>query len=767
MNTQTNIPYISKFNDELENYLNKSPTAGDLLFYLNLSLLSGEYLFQQSEINKAKSININKVQNSYTVPKTETKEIAEIDLNLINKYLRIYADFSSNLNINLQKLCKNNFGEIVEFYLPEHLLNGILENEEEKFAKSDVSLLGNLFIINIFVADYDENLESEDWCLKKLKKLQTFLKNKSPYFDLEQPKIIFKILQSKVDYLIFKIKYRRDDKRNLCLKVENQTDIYVEENGTNIIETSHFFISKDNHFYDLYINTLKHYKKEFATDGVQKNTTYINDCKNINSEEYKNSVSKLFRYNKYLKNLENLENRDNEIEEIINDLNKQINPEKVKSPVEYFNLLSLQSALNLYKNTQFKLFLYDELEKADNVFFKAFYEEENRNLDTFLANVEKKLNENSTYLDYKKYETLFTFFDKIIENLIENTVEKFTYLDIDNLSNITEETKIDNLLEDLTLKKERTIVNIKTLRDKFQSFYDGFKKWDKNSEDLGLLPIYLENEACYAKSTIKINEKDEKDEKINLFLDSSYILPVDYSLIKRKQEEEKIQIPAHIHMVKHRVTSLYLSKINYLNILKSKLILEEKSKKIEEKIETESKKIEEDMKKGEFKTIQIVALFVTLASFVLTQVKIYENRSGIESIAISMSFAGILLLFNGFIHWMVNSNHNEKIEVEGEKVNNTPPKKWHCKFWNWIGKNKIMLSAISLILFSFLIFLSISQYGNFSSNEIKKIDTIAKKHDKSQIKDIDSLKKRDSLFQIKQKKDDSVIIKIKEAIKLK
>jgi len=152
------------------------------------------------------------------------------------------------------------------------------------------------------------------------------------------------------------------------------------------------------------------------------------------------------------------------------------------------------------------------------------------------------------------------------------------------------------------------------------------------------------------------------------------------------------------------------------------------------------------MKKGEFKTIQIVALFVTVAAFVLSQVKIYENRSGLESMAISLSFAGILLLFNGFLNWMVN--------IEKEKK------------YGFI-KNSIIIASFVLISLSFLIFWGTSNYGNFSSNEIKKIDTIATNHDQSQIKDINLLKKTDSLYQIKQKKEDSVIIKIREAIKLK
>lgn len=70
--------------------------------------------------------------------------------------------------------------------------------------------------------------------------------------------------------------------------------------------------------------------------------------------------------------------------------------------------------------------------------------------------------------------------------------------------------------------------------------------------------------------------------------------------------------------------------------------------------------LEKKIKDGEFRTIQIVALFVTIASFVLMQVKIYDNKSGVESIAITFSLAGILVLFNGVFHWMIESQKEEE-----------------------------------------------------------------------------------------------------------
>lgn len=177
-------------------------------------------------------------------------------------------------------------------------------------------------------------------------------------------------------------------------------------------------------------------------------------------------------------------------------------------------------------------------------------------------------------------------------------------------------------------------------------FLNDFQCWDLGSKDLGLLPIYLEKEACFItkKYPIKIESASEEI-NVSLFLDSSYILPVDYSRIDDKRIEEKLQLDSKIETIKSKIEALYNYKKIQLETLRA-------GKQIDE--------FKNKLKDGEFKIVQIVALFVTIASFVLMQVKIYDNKSGIESIAITISLAGILVLFNGVFQWMIEGRREPK-----------------------------------------------------------------------------------------------------------
>ena len=237
------------------------------------------------------------------------------------------------------------------------------------------NLLGDLFIISLFVAYYDENLEIDEWCFEKLKELKNFLFNKKARFNYIKIEPIFKILKSKIDYLIFKIKYRKEEKRNLLIDEEGNTKM---EDGKKIEEISPLFISKENHYFTFFKKTLEHYEKNIDKDIKHKNSRYIENSP-ISFPFTNIKVSKLFPFNKFLKNEEKSQDRDDKIKKIENFLDSERKEAlKDKESIDYFNLLSLQSAFNLYENTDFKLFLYEELEAPNNGFFETFYEKDTK-----------------------------------------------------------------------------------------------------------------------------------------------------------------------------------------------------------------------------------------------------------------------------------------------------------------------------------------------------------------------------------------------------
>jgi hypothetical protein len=668
---------------EITTFFEKAKSASisdvDFLFYLNLSVLAGEYIFDADRLfkrDKTERFNTtkNEVKSADDDSENDTEESKPsiTPKSLLNRESLIdkYSYFSKNITDNLNYLCEGiSYSQIDVDILRSSSLHRILDGDifepkDNSVEDDEIRNLRNLFFLNIFIADYDENLESDKSCEKELKEIEKFLMN---FPESNKALEISKVLLDKTRYLLFKIRYRSKPYREL--KFHDEVGL-LDTNAVSLNQKHDLYISKDNVFFEFVKKTIIHYEKKKQelqpSKEEQLSKHFILIGEEFDKKEIKlHSISFFFEYNRYLKKVKKDYGEKIEIlERIITEVESRITD--AKNVGNKFEILSYKSCKNLLSNTKFRLFLLQlqkPLKEGAELFNDSFYKDPKPSLVLeFFENITKERKKIPPYFDYKQYEVQMDFFDNLIETLMdqEMILEKFSFLSGENINNESDALEYDQYLKNIYAK-------IATIKVIYLEFLDRFNCWDLESKDLGLLPIYLGKEDCIISYKMQTLE-DEKEItiEINLFLDSSYVLPVDYSRIDEKKAEEKLQLDAKIQVIKSKIEALYnykKSKIAAEDITKQIQVFREETEsktfEFEEKIEDGESKFEKKIKDGEFKTIQTVALFVTIASFVLMQVKIYDNKSGIESIAITFSLAGILVLFNGIFHWMIESQKED------------------------------------------------------------------------------------------------------------
>lgn len=640
----------------------------DFLFYLNLSVLAGEYIFDADRLfKKDKTERFNTTKKEVKLADydsendTEESKPSSTPKSLLNRESLIdkYSYFSAKINDNLNCLCEGiSYSQIDVDILRSSSLHRILDGDifnepkDKSIEDDEIQNLRNLFFLNLFIADYDENLESDKFCEKELKEIEKFLKN---FQESNKALEISKILLDKTRYLLFKIRYRSKPFR----KLRHHDDLGLLTIDAISLNPKHdLYISKENVFFEFVKKTIDHYEKEkqerqlSEEEQLSKHFILIRD-EFDKKELAEHSISFFFEYNRYLKKAETkYDEKIKVLESIIKEIERRIIDGHNSG--NKFEMLSYKSCKNLLSNTKFRLFL-SKLQKAlkegSVLFNDSFYKEpESTKIIDFFKKITAEREKIPPYFDYKQFEVQMDFFDYLIETLMdqEMILQKFLFLSGEDKNSEGDILEYNQYLKNIYAK-------IATIKIIYLEFLDRFNCWDLESKDLGLLPIYLGKEDCMIPYKLKTAE-EEKTIDIKLFLDSSYVLPVDYSRIDEKKTEEKLQLDSKIQVIKSKIEALY-------NYKKSKIAAEDITKQIDtfkKDKETMSVDLEKKIKDGEFRTIQIVALFVTIASFVLMQVKIYDNKSGVESIAITFSLAGILVLFNGVFHWMIESQKEEE-----------------------------------------------------------------------------------------------------------
>lgn len=107
--------------------------------------------------------------------------------------------------------------------------------------------------------------------------------------------------------------------------------------------------------------------------------------------------------------------------------------------------------------------------------------------------------------------------------------------------------------------------------------------------------------------------------------------------------------------------------------------------------------------------VQIVAMFVSIATFVLINVKIFDNKTGLESIGIILGLAGCFFLFNLFFYI------TSLLQFQGEKDN------W--KFFQKIFKY-LMFPIIFVGAGIFLLYFEGEKTGKHMQEIDKRLDSL-------------------------------------------
>ena len=231
--------------------------------------------------------------------------------------------------------------------------------------------------------------------------------------------------------------------------------------------------------------------------------------------------------------------------------------------------------------------------------------------------------------DYYPYKIYLNYIEVLLDYLIanpQNLIEK------DKKKEIKEGKDISSyLIEYITgetgcLKRVETIID--AIYPKFRNNLS-FYKHKKNK------PIYPKFEECrIILSTellrnISLTEEDKRN--LNLFSESGYILPDDYSSIENEFKGVRSRLKNKIATIKNLL--IVDTKINFF---------ENSFKK-----EVENK---------EFKLVQALAMFITISTLVLGTIKAFENRDLVSSLCIILGLTCSLSLFNYFIYWFIRSD---------------------------------------------------------------------------------------------------------------
>lgn len=506
------------------------------------------------------------------------------------------------------------------YYLLQDLRSFIGETNNPKLARY------MLFLINISLAYTDDYLECNESTRIELSNLITILKSEG------SPLPLLPFILHKAEFLKYKIEYR------------NAKNEHAQTRRA-IIEPP--ALTKENYFYFFYQKIQDHFNNVFEEPALKKIVQSYNkeSIRNLTLEPF-HHLNRFYRKQKKTDLPRAIQNI-NELYEILENLLRN------SGELPVYDQIAIKSVINLTGNTRLKLEL-DALRKDDYKIvvesFRKFLISDNPNiLSTILDEVHLKVQDIATannFPDYYCYLIFTRFIREIIEEFVEHPAKIIdkSFYESDTQARIPQ--------------------NIELLKDHI-------KKIGKNNitdllNDLKLMISHKVKPLCLTKKETLTDCKDlPTNSSGKLFLDSTYILPINFLEIRNEV------------MIASSLLNPSLNNLQYaLDAVVNKRSFEKERDGFDAKLqmnltasktsfEGETKKVTEEVKKSEFRTIQIVAMFVSIATFVLINVKIFDNKSSLESFAILIGLAGCFSLFNLFFYTIYETASVNQPVVDG------------------------------------------------------------------------------------------------------
>ena len=640
----------------------------DYLIQLNYIVLGGQYYFDENKIMYDNIKSIGGEVLFSTMPNTTTNNVTNESTTIIEPVI-VNKEFINNKALNYEKMKKvfelvDDFANkrknylkrilnkdvdsdknngIFSYFLPE-FISGDIEKEfittdtlQEDEAKR-LTFLNKMLQFNIALAEEDEVLSCGSLQIDKLirikKKLESLFKDNtnSSEESIKRVERIRKILYDKIEFLNKKIALRErmceDDEFSYKDKKEYE-HIYERGNESEL---------EDNYYDKFYEKSVELYlekKIPYQQRPIERKRPSPLDIKPYfnSDEEYQlTSCEDVWKWSRHLRKrlkddslphdeaisdvdmvLKVIENRINELEKV-NESDRTVS----------FESFAYRSTYNLLFNTSIKIILKKEI--TEN-FKNCLNDNKNNTLNdiTFLRDIFNKIKDKQDDLriyDYHPYQTLLKFFQdfttKVREDIFCLGIEK---------DKLDEKNEVES-----TKKIEAKIKVVGKLYEDAIKLFQKNLKWCKSKK---WNPIYLEKKS----STIQC------DDGTTLFMDSSFVLPDNFAKIEEIWYAED----------QYRMVTLRSTK-NRAQFEIHRIVTESS-------VDRKKEEFEKKVKENEFKVVQIVAMFVSIAAFVLANVKIFEGKSLSASMAVMFAFASCMLLFNAFFKWMIRDSILVNIDV--------------------------------------------------------------------------------------------------------
>jgi hypothetical protein len=596
----------------------------DLPLCLHKALLTGEY-YHESEVEELRSSTNDFNSQIVLAKRNRLHQINGLSVNQLNSYSN---DFFSNYLNHFLKLADNVKDKA------ENFLNGNQTNLPADFENADFSLkllihaVNNnnpspvtqhhlnkiLFTVNLVLCYCDEFLECSTEVIRILDTIRTLTEKAGSGgttlgSDLVELNKIFKDKQS---YLKYKIGFRVSHLSN------TRSDRSNSDRNFNGNSFENFYKKTVSHFEDY--NLL-----EFLVENESKLSKQNQTLPNFILEPYHHLRRIICKSDKP----EKLKRAKTEIESSIKRIRETIKASGLQygqnsnGQICTGDTLAFLSSINYLQNAitiiDLKVERLNKYTTVKNEIKKYIKEGRGEELKSnFLAkNYRKIKNIADQEHEIRDYYLLVQFFIFLNEML---TVFKADSKDfIEDSPEKKDEPTIDE-------KRERVRILIAELE---KTYFDVLKQLKERLliwQSYKALPIYLTLEESKQNQPYPASNFD-----IPLFLRSSYVLPINYDKIK-------FQLDYWESLAQMNKTSLRDTFEIALN-----------QKEINNSFADFDKKVRE----YELKTVQIVAMFVSIATFVLLNVKIFDNKTGIESFAIILGLAGCFVLFNLFFYMII------------------------------------------------------------------------------------------------------------------
>jgi len=715
------------YNTELQLHVLEPFKKLNLLY--NFSIIHGEYYSNSIDlILKDVIVNFKYVQKNlspYIIVESNKYKSSILnkifDIYEICKYIEKFHIYYSQLLSRIKSRLSKSNARITDIDFDKSLSN-LLDNISLK--KQNIEEL--IFLINVKLCIIDEGYLCEETTLLYLIRISSFIQQEIIGLTGKGiSDIINNIITQKVNMLIYKSLFRfsNDSNKEYIISFSSKTYNYNldslriqfenKENGVFIFKN---FVNSAHHHY---LNKNNIIDKSLIEQTEKKiNKTFFNNVTDDSVEVL--NVHKICKY--YKRTLEDtniitLEIRIKYLDSLIEKLDKL--KTKSKSRDDLMNYFAFETTFILLINTKFRLLSFI---KSNNVFDIKQLTKNWKEIHEFYFKYHNIFDVSSTYpfLFYKLYSNVITSFLISTNSIIEKCI------DDDNVLN-----KISNFAASLVPEYHEAIRL--------------FSKCVIQNRDAALMPVYMTMQECFCPFEYEVEENKgiEGKQTIDVFLDSSYILPSNYDYVSKLNQQDDLEF-------------------NKQYFIFSDLIHSAQEKKIENLLEGKSKKFEDKLKEGQSNVIQVIGLYAGLITFILGSFSVvYRFEFNKEELlvfifvftaCISIFIILLKLVFNPEVVNVLdvfspifNSIKSVFVKVKDEDSLYFNKLKPEFKFHNF-GLFIIFIIVVFSVSYS-----KITQYHNERLN-VRQLDSVKIEHQKQLIYDSSANlilnKKNDSLLRV-------------------